>query len=56
VAAIADELEKLEKGELESRLAIQYDDRYAYVAWPAFLLLCAAAALGEGRLRRGRAA
>jgi len=55
VAAIADELEKLEKGELESRLAIQYDDRYAYVAWPAFLLLCAAAALGEGRLRRGRA-
>jgi Ca-activated chloride channel homolog len=56
VAAIADELEKLQKGELESRLAVQYDDRYAYVAWPAFVLLCAAAALGEGRFRRGRAA
>lgn len=55
VAAIADELEKLEKGEVESRLAIQYDDRYAYAAWPAFVLLCAAAAMGEGRLRRGRA-
>jgi len=52
VAAIVDELEKLQKGELESRLAVQYDDRYPYVAWPAFALLCAGAALGEGRLRR----
>jgi Ca-activated chloride channel homolog len=56
VAAMVDELEKLQKGELESRLAVQYDDRYPYVAWPAFALLCAAAALGEGRLRRRRAA
>ena len=56
VSAIADELEKLQKGELESRLAVQYDDRYGYVAWPAFVLLCAAGALGEGRLRRRRAA
>jgi Ca-activated chloride channel family protein len=52
VAAMVDELEKLQKGELESRLAVQYDDRYPYVAWPAFALLWAAAALGEGRLRR----
>jgi Ca-activated chloride channel homolog len=56
VAAMVEELEKLQKGELESRLAVQYDDRYPYVAWPAFALLCAAAALGEGRLRRGRTA
>ena len=52
IGAIVGELEKLQKGELESRLAIQYDDRYPYAAWPAFALLCAAAALGEGRLRR----
>jgi len=52
VGAIFLELEKLQKGELESRLAVQYDDRYPYVAWPAFALLCAAAALGEGRFRR----
>jgi len=56
VAAMVEEVEKLQKGELESRLAVQYDDRYPYVAWPAFALLCAAAALGEGRLRRGRTA
>lgn len=56
IAAVVDELEKMQKGELESRLAVQYDDRYPYVAWPAFAVLCAAAALGEGRLRRRRAA
>jgi Ca-activated chloride channel homolog len=54
VAFLVDELEKMQKGELESRLAVQYDDRYPYVAWPAFAILCAAAALGEGRLRPGR--
>ena len=52
VGGVVDELEKLQKGELESRLAVQYDDRYPYVAWPALALLCAAAALGEGQLRR----
>jgi Ca-activated chloride channel family protein len=52
VGGVVDELEKLQKGELESRLAVQYDDRYPYVAWPALALLCLAAALGEGPLRR----
>jgi Ca-activated chloride channel family protein len=52
VGALVGELEKLQKGEVESRLAVQYDDRYPYLAWPAFALLCAAAALGEGPLRR----
>ncbi|HYZ89067.1 MAG TPA: VWA domain-containing protein [Myxococcales bacterium] len=56
VAAMIGELEKLQKGELESRLAVQYDDRYPYFAWPAFALLCVAAALGEGRFRRRSAA
>jgi Ca-activated chloride channel homolog len=46
------ELEKIQKGELESRLSVQYDDKYPWFAWPAFALLCAAAALGEGPLRR----
>ena len=46
------ELEKIQKGEIESRLSVQYDDKYAWFAWPAFALLCAAAALGEGPLRR----
>jgi Ca-activated chloride channel family protein len=46
------ELEKIQKGELESRLTVQYDDKYPWFAWPAFALLCAAAALGEGPLRR----
>ena len=56
VSAIVDELEKLQKGELESRLAVQYDDRYPWFAWPAFAFLCAAAGLGEGPLRRRRTA
>jgi Ca-activated chloride channel family protein len=50
------ELEKMQKGEVESRLSVQYDDKYAWFAWPAFVLLCAAAALGEGPLLRRRAA
>jgi Ca-activated chloride channel family protein len=48
-------LDKLQKGELESRLSVQYDDRYAAFAWPAFVLLFAGALLGEGPLLRRRA-
>ena len=50
------ELERIHKGEFESRLSVQYDDKYPWFAWPAFALLCAAAALGEGPLRRRAAA
>ena len=50
------ELEKMQRGEFESRLSMQYDDRYPWFAWPAFALLCAAAALGEGPLWRRRTA
>jgi len=50
------ELEKMQKGEFESRLSVQYDDKYIWFAWPAFLMMCAAAALGEGPLLRRRAA
>src|SRR5256885_1609970 len=56
ILQLVSELEKLQKGELESRLSVQYADRSAQFAWPAFFLLCAAAMLGEGALslrRRG---
>ena len=54
VLQLLPELDKLQKGELESRLSVQYDDKYSWFAWPAFVLLCAAAALGEGPLLRRR--
>ncbi len=54
VSDILPELDKMQKGELESRLTVQYDERYPVVAWPAFALLLAAAAMGEGAWRRKR--
>lgn len=56
VLQLLPELDKLQKGDLESRLSVQYDDKYMWFAWPAFALLCIAAALGEGPLLRKRAA
>ena len=50
VLELLGELDKLQKGDIESRLSVQYDDKYFWFAWPAFVLLCAAAALGEGPL------
>ena len=55
VMKMVDELDRMQRGDLESRLSVQYDDRHAWFAWPAFLLLSVAAALGEGTLRRRRA-
>jgi Ca-activated chloride channel family protein len=56
VLQLLPELDKLQKGELESRLSVQYDDKYIWFAWPAFALLCIGAALGEGPLWRRRQA
>jgi Ca-activated chloride channel homolog len=56
VLQLLPELDKLQKGDLESRLSVQYDDKYMWFAWPAFAVLCLAAALGEGPLWRRRAA
>jgi Ca-activated chloride channel homolog len=56
VLQVLPELDKLQKGELESRLSVQYDDKYGWFAWPAFVLLVLAALLGEGPLLRGRLA
>jgi Ca-activated chloride channel family protein len=56
VLQLLPELDKLQKGDMESRLSVQYDDKYMWFAWPAFALLCLAAALGDGPLVRRRAA
>ena len=50
---VVTELDRMQRGDLESRLSVQYDDRYPWFAWPAFFFLLIAAALGEGPLRTG---
>ena len=45
-------LEGLQKSELQSRLTVQFEDRYAAAALPAFLLLLAGLLLGEAGSRR----
>ena len=56
VLQVLPELDKLQKGELESRLSVQYDDKYGWFAWPSFALLALGAMLGEGTLLRRRTA
>jgi Ca-activated chloride channel family protein len=56
VLQVLPELDKLQKGELESRLSVQYDDKYGWFAWPAFVLLALGAMLGDGPLLRRRPA
>ncbi len=45
-------LDLLEKGELTSRLVVQYEDRFALAAFPGFLLLLGALLLADGRAPR----
>lgn len=52
LGALRAALERLQKGELESRVVVQYEDRYALAAFPGFLLLLAALLLPEGRAPR----
>jgi len=49
-AAFRAAIEQLEKGELESQLTVQYEDRYAVLAFPGFLLLLAALLVGEAHV------
>lgn len=51
---IHDEIDRMDKAELETRLTVQYDDRYETFAWPGAALLALGLAFGEGRLRRRR--
>jgi Ca-activated chloride channel family protein len=53
-AAFRAALEGLEKGELTSRLTVEYEDRFATAALPAFALLLLALLLPEGRRPRPR--
>ncbi|HYG66142.1 MAG TPA: VWA domain-containing protein, partial [Anaeromyxobacteraceae bacterium] len=55
VAAFRASLEKLEKSELESRVTVTYEDRYALAAFPAFLLLLASLLVKEARPSTSRA-
>lgn len=55
VGEIAEELDRLQKAELQSRLTVQYEDRYQAFAAPALALLLLAALAGDGRWRRARA-
>jgi Ca-activated chloride channel family protein len=52
VDALVATLEELERSELGERITVTYEDRYAYAAFPAFLLLLAGLLLREGRPRR----
>lgn len=52
LAPLRAELERMERTELEGRLAVVYEDRYALAAFPAFLLLLAGLLVREGRPAR----
>ncbi|MGD0838267.1 MAG: tetratricopeptide repeat protein, partial [Polyangia bacterium] len=49
VEAIANALARLKRTDSETRLVKQYDEVYAYLLWPALLLLLIEACLGESR-------
>jgi Ca-activated chloride channel family protein len=49
ISAFRAELDRMAKSEMESRLTVVYEDRYAVAAFPAFLLLLGAVLLREGR-------
>jgi Ca-activated chloride channel family protein len=53
-AAFRAMLDRMQKSELESRVTVTYEDRYALAAFPAFLLLVAALLVREGRPARDR--
>jgi Ca-activated chloride channel family protein len=52
VGEVTEELARMNKAEFETRLTVQYDDRFEYFAWPGFLLVAVGWAIGEGRFRR----
>jgi Ca-activated chloride channel family protein len=52
LAQVKAELDRMEKSELEGRITTSYEERYAYAAFPGFLLLLAGFLLREGRPRR----
>ena len=54
VGEVVEELERMDKAEFETRLTVEYDERFEYFAWPGAALVAIGWALGEGRFRRRR--
>lgn len=54
IGQIHEELDRMDKAELETRLTVQYENRFELFAWPGAALLALGLAVGEGRLRRRR--
>jgi hypothetical protein len=53
VGQVAEELDRMQKAELESRITVSYEERYAWFLGPALALLLLAIALRPGRSARG---
>ena len=53
VGRVAEELDKLEKSEFESRISVSYSERYPIFLAPALALLALGLALRPGRARAG---
>jgi Ca-activated chloride channel family protein len=49
VGAVAEELDRMEKAELESRITVSYDERFMFFLGPALALLALGFALRQGR-------
>jgi Ca-activated chloride channel family protein len=56
IGEVTEELARMTKAEFETRLTVQYDDRFEYFAWPGVLLMGLGLAVGEGRFRRRKEA
>ncbi len=53
LVAFRSALDRMERSELEARVTVAYEDRYAALAFPALLLLLASLLVKEARPRRG---
>lgn len=54
VGEVYEELSRMDKAEFETRLTVQYDNRFEQFAWPGLVLLLVGFVLGEGRFTRRR--
>ena len=52
ISEVHRELARLQKAEFESRLFVQFDEKYQWVLWPALAFLLAGTLPGERRKRR----
>lgn len=52
IGEVHEELDRMDKAEFESRLTVQYENRFPHFAWPGLALAALGLALGEGRFRR----